>query len=79
MIRLAPLAALLLTAQVAMPPPKVDPDEAIKARALKLGYVLNGENMVRDPGLGSIDVSGLLFVVDSSLIVPPKPLAKTAD
>lgn len=79
MIRIAALATLLLTAQVTMPPPKLDPDEATKNRALRIGYVLNGEQMVRDPGLGSIDVSGLLFVVDSSLIVPPKPLDKAAD
>lgn len=49
------------------------PDEATKNRALRIGYVLNGEQMVREPALGSIDVSGLLFVVDSSLIESPKP------
>lgn len=75
MIRFVPLAALLLTAQTVLPVP----DEATKNRALRIGYVLNGEQMVREPALGSIDVSGLLFVVDSSLIEPPKPLAKGAE
>jgi hypothetical protein len=67
---LAPVTlGLLLTAQTALPMP----DEATKNRALRIGYVLNGEQMVREPALGSIDVSGLLFVVDSSLIESPKP------
>ena len=38
----------------------VIPDEATKVRALKIGYALNGDSMVRAPYLGSIDVSGLL-------------------
>jgi hypothetical protein len=70
MNRLVPLAALLLTAQTALPVP----DEATKNRALRIAYVLNGESMVREPALGSIDVSGLLFVVDSSLIETTKRL-----
>jgi hypothetical protein len=68
MIRLAPLAALLLTAQTTLP----EPDEATRNRALRIAYVLNGEQMVRELALGSIDVSGLLFIVDSSLIETPK-------
>ncbi len=58
------------------------PDEAIKIRALRLAYSLNADSMVRAGSLGSIDVSGLLFVPDSSLIERPPvaireaPLAK---
>jgi hypothetical protein len=59
------LVVMLLTARAA-------PDEATLNRALRIGYVLNGESMVRELALGSIDVSGLLFVVDSSLIETPK-------
>ena len=69
------MLAVLLTAQTALPVH----DEATKNRALRIGYVLNGESMVRELSLGSIDVSGLLFVVDSSLIESPKPLAKGAE
>jgi hypothetical protein len=35
-------------------------DEATKSRALRLGYILNGDSMVRHPSLGSIDVRELL-------------------
>jgi hypothetical protein len=45
--------------------------DELKTRALRLGYFLNGESMVRSPTLGSIDVSGLIYVPDVSLIEPP--------
>jgi hypothetical protein len=37
-------------------------DEATKSRALRLGYILNGDSMVRHPSLGSVDVRELLDI-----------------
>ena len=66
------LAAMLVSfAAHAQPVMPNIPDEAIKIRALKLGYVLNGESMVRAPYLGAIDVSGLLYEVPPFKFVPP--------
>lgn len=47
--------------------------DELKIRALRLGYFLNGESMVRAPTLGSIDVSGLIFVPEVSLLQEPSP------
>ena len=55
------------------------PDEAIKIRALKLGYVLNGGSMVRAPHLGSLDVSGLLYETPPPLKLAPPPVARGGD
>jgi len=71
---LAPVAAH--AGELIMP---VIPDEDIKARALKLGYILNGESMVRAPGLGSIDVTGLLYEAPPPLKFVPPPVAKGDD
>lgn len=75
------LAALLapVAAHAGEPTMPVIPDDSIKSRALKLGYVLNGESMVRAPGLGSIDVTGLLYEVPPQLKLIPPPVAKGDD
>jgi hypothetical protein len=74
-ITAAILVQLLLTAQTPAPS---EPDEATKIRALKLGYALNGNSMVRAPHLGSIDLRTLLLVPDATLIEPPPVEAKDA-
>jgi hypothetical protein len=51
--------------------------DELKTRALRLGYFLNGESMVRALPLGSIDVSGLLFVPEVSLLEPPAAIPPT--
>jgi len=43
-------------------------DEATKSRALRLGYILNGDSMVRHPSLGSIDVQELLEITKPRII-----------
>lgn len=48
------------------------PDEETKTRALKLGYMLNGDSMVRHPSLGSIDVMDLLELTKPRLGIAPK-------
>ena len=45
----------------ATPVAAAEPTEEIKKRALLLGYILNGNSMVRHPSKGSIDVSDLLY------------------
>jgi hypothetical protein len=74
----AAIACLLLTAQTPVwyppmaPPaetvPVEPPSEIIKRRALQMGYWLNGDSMVREPSLGSIDVSEIVRIPD----LPPE-------
>ena len=71
------LLALLLMAMPAMAQetnmPKI-PNEAEKIEALKLGYILNGMSMVREPSMGSIDISGPAPIkeqLDKILVIPP--------
>jgi hypothetical protein len=60
--------ALLLMAQTPVP----EVTEEMKVKALKLGYLLNGDSMVRPLGLGSIDVSGLLYGDKPQEVEEPK-------
>ena len=72
------LAALVLSSAALANEPVI-PDEAMKIRALKLGYILNGESMVRPPHLGAIDVTGLLYEAPPPLVLVPQsapPMAK---
>jgi hypothetical protein len=53
--------------------PKLPPTEFEKVEALKLGYILNGFSMVRDPAEGSIDVSATSTVPKAVKVIPVKP------
>lgn len=81
---LAITASLFLTAQTPSwhPPmipaetaPAEPPSETLKRRALQMGYWLNGDSMVRDPSLGSIDVSEIVTIPDRKpeSTIPPFP------
>ena len=49
------------------------PDQATKTRALKRGYELNGNSMVRPLNLGSIDVSEEGEAARALSVYGPKP------
>ena len=65
-----PMAPPAETADVAKPP-----SDTIKRRALQMGYWLNGDSMVRDPSLGSIDISEIVTIPDRppESTIPPFP------
>jgi hypothetical protein len=59
--------------------PRLPPTEFEKVEALKLGYILNGFSMVRDPAEGSIDVSATSTVPKAVKVIPVKPEPEVAE
>jgi len=71
---------LITLTLLASPAAAQEPSESVKINALKLGYILNGSSMTRQPGLGSIDVSSMTLDSPHIREIPlDKPIFPKAD